>query len=77
MLQRLNTTSVTATELKPGLIKILLSNLQKSVMTGWLVDDNDNAKALHSYLTRKMNLVFIVDVSFGGHMLLFHLRDVR
>ena len=80
--QPLNTTRVTATAIKTWTDKDpLLSKLKSPtinfVMTGWPVDGNDNEKALHTYLNKKMNLVFTVDVSCGGHVLLFHLRDVK
>ena len=57
VLQHLNTTPVTATEIKAWTDKDpVLSKVQKFVMTGWPVDDNDNEKALRSYSNKKDEL---------------------
>lgn len=67
-----------ATEIKVWCDKDpVLSKVQKFVMTVWLVDNNDNKKALQSYFNKKKMNLASTDVSFGGHMLLFHLRDVK
>ena len=57
VLQHLNTTPVTATEIKTWTDKDpLLSKVRQFVMTGWPLDDNTSEEALRPYLTRKDEL---------------------
>ena len=50
VLQHLNNTPVTATEIKTWTDKDpLLSKVQQFMMTGWPVDDNDNDEVLHPH----------------------------
>ena len=57
VLQHLNTTPATATEIKVWTDKDpVLSKVQKFVMTGWPDDDNENEKALRSYFNKKDEL---------------------
>ena len=73
--QQLNTTPVTATEIKTWTDKDpLLSKVRRFVMSGWPVDDDTSEEGLRPYLNRKDDTV---DVSCGGHVLLFHQRVVR
>ena len=54
VLQHMNTTPVTATEIKTWTDKdLLLSKVRQFVMTGWPLDDNTSEEALRPYLTRK------------------------
>ena len=78
VLQHLNTTPVTATEIKAWTDKDpVLSKVRKFVMTDGQLIKMTTRKPCILILTRRMNLAFRVDISFVGHVLLFHLRDVR
>ena len=69
LLQHLNNTPVTATEIKTWTDRDpLLSKVRRFVMTGWPVDDNDDDEALHSYFNMKDELS--VHSGWGSHVII-------